>query len=38
MENLSTLGVLAILFVLLLALGIYPAPIMAIIEAISVHI
>ena len=38
MENLSTLGVLAILFVLLLALGIYPAPIMAIIEAISVHV
>ena len=38
MENLSTLGVLAILFVLLLALGIYPAPIMAIIEAISIHV
>jgi NADH-quinone oxidoreductase subunit N len=38
MENLSALGVLAILFVLLLALGVYPAPIMAIIEAISVHI
>jgi NADH-quinone oxidoreductase subunit N len=38
MENLSTLGVLAILFILLLALGIYPAPIMAVIEAISVHV
>jgi NADH-quinone oxidoreductase subunit N len=38
MEDLSSQGVLAILFVLLIVLGVYPAPIMAIIETISVYI
>ncbi len=37
-EDLSSQGVLAILFVLLIVLGVYPAPIMAIIETISVYI
>jgi len=34
-ENLGSHGVLAILFILLLVLGIYPAPVMTIIETIS---
>jgi NADH-quinone oxidoreductase subunit N len=37
-ESLSSHSVLAILFVLLLVLGVYPAPVMAIIETISAFI
>ena len=34
-ESLSSFGVLGLLFVLLLVLGVYPAPVMNIIQAIS---
>jgi hypothetical protein len=37
-ENLGAYGVLTILFLLLLLLGVYPAPVMTLIETVSAFI